>query len=258
MPHLKIDDNQRLHYQCIQGDITKPCLVFLHEGLGSIALWGDYPDLLCRATGCPGLVYDRLGYGKSSPLHLSRTIHYLHKYALLELPILIESVIPDTPYVLIGHSDGGSISLILGAEKPSYLRGIIAEAAHVFVDDETIVGIGGAKTAWTEGKLEGLVEYHGEKTENIFKAWSETWLAEWFHHWNIEYLLPSIDVPLLVIQGDNDQYGRTDQAIAIASKTSGDVHLEIVENCAHVPHMEAQPVVLRLMSDFIVRLTQGQ
>lgn len=257
MPILQIDVDHRLHYQLIPGKADMPYLIYLHEGLGCTAMWREFPKILCRTTGCPGLIYDRLGYGKSSPLNHTRTVHYLHNYALNELPKLLERVIPETSYILIGHSDGGSISLIFGAERPSSLIGIITEAAHVFVDPETIVGIRIAVEAWDKGKLKGLLKYHGEKAETIFKTWSETWLTNWFKHWNIEYLLPSVEVPLLVIQGSNDQYGSIDQANTIASKSASCAHLEIVENCEHVPHIEAQPVVLKLMSDFITSVTQA-
>ena len=258
MPNLKIDQNHRLHYQLIQGNTTLPYLVYLHEGLGCTDMWGDFPEALCAATGCPGLVYDRLGYGKSSPLKdTKRTVHYLHEYALQELPKLLECVIPQKPFILIGHSDGGSISLIFGAERPSFLKGIITEAAHVCVDHETIAGIELATTAWAKGKLRGLVKYHGDKTETLFRAWSETWLSNWFKHWNIEYLLPSIDVPMLIIQGGNDQYGSSEQVTSIISKTSGHAHGEILEKCSHVPHLDAQPVVVDLMADFIAKINQG-
>ncbi len=257
MPSLKLDKNRKLHYQLIPGQADKPYLVFLHEGLGCIGMWHNFPDALCKITGCPGLVYDRLGYGQSSPMDHLRTIHYLHEYALQELPKLLAGVIPDTPFILIGHSDGGSISLIFAAERPAFLLGVISEAAHVFVDQLSISGIEKARTAWTEGKLKGLVKYHGEKTEDIFRAWSETWLSEWFNHWNIEYLLPSIKVPMLVLHGEGDQYGLIDQVKAIAAKSSGHTRLEIVKNCAHVPHLEAQPVVLSLMADFIAQVIQG-
>lgn len=258
MAYLKIGKNHRLHYQLIAGDRNKPYLVYLHEGLGCGAMWNDFPELLCRATGCPGLVYDRLGYGKSSPLHERRTIHYLHHYALQELPKLLENIIPEISYILIGHSDGGSISLIFGAERPPLLKGIITEAAHVFVDTETVAGIEIATEAWDKGKLKGLAKYHGDKTGTIFKAWSETWLSPWFKHWNIEYLLPSVEAPLLVIQGRNDQYGTTAQANSIVTKSAGYTHLEIVEDCAHIPHLEAQPVVLASMSAFLNKIVQSK
>lgn len=258
MPNLQISENHRLHYEIIQGDTALPYLVYLHEGLGCTAMWGDFPEVLCAATGCPGLVYDRLGYGKSSPLkNHKRTVHYLHEYALQELPKVLEKTIPEKPFILVGHSDGGSISLILGAERPPLLKGIITEAAHVCVDHETIAGIEIATKAWARGKLRGLVKYHGDKTEALFKAWSETWLSTWFKHWNIEYLLPSIDVPMLIIQGGNDQYGSSEQVTSIVSKTSGHARGEILKNCAHVPHLEAQAVVLAIMSDFIAKINKG-
>jgi pimeloyl-ACP methyl ester carboxylesterase len=258
LPTLKLDKNRNLHYQLIPGDADRPYLVFLHEGLGCIDMWRIFPEKLCKNTNCPGLVYDRLGYGKSSPLVRSRTVHYLHEYALQELPLLLQSVIPRKPFILIGHSDGGSISLIYAAERPAFLMGVISEAAHVFVDRLSITGIEMAKAAWAEGKLKSLAKYHGDKTEDIFRAWSDTWLSEWFKHWNIEYLLPSIKVPMLVLHGEHDQYGLIDQVKSIASKSSGYTRLEIVKNCAHVPHLEAQSVVLRLMADFIAQITQGR
>ena len=256
MPGLSIDKDHSIYYQLIPGNTNKPYLVYLHEGLGCAAMWSNFPELLCRTTGCPGLLYDRLGYGRSSPLDCTRTVHYLHNYALKELPKLIDTVIPNTSFILIGHSDGGSISLIFGAERPDFLKGIITEAAHVFVDSTTVAGIRAADEAWDRGKLRGLAKYHGEKTEAIFKAWSETWLSDWFRHWSIEYLLPSIEVPLLALQGGNDQYGSKDQVNSIASKCSGYVHLKIVKDCAHVPHLEAQPAVVKLMSEFIKQITR--
>lgn len=258
MPTLKIKENHLIHYQLLEGDPALPYLVFLHEGLGCTAMWRDFPELLCKATDCPGLVYDRLGFGKSSPLLHRRSIHYLHASALYELPQLLHSVIPETPYIVIGHSDGGSISLIHGAERPAFLLGIIAEAAHVFVDQATIAGIKSAEAAWVQGKLKGLARYHGEKTETVFKAWAETWLSVWFRHWNIEYLLPSITMPLLVIHGENDQYGLIEQAQSIALHTAGHVQLEIVADCTHIPHAEAQPLVEKLMTDFIIQVTKDR
>jgi len=251
---LIIDKNYILDYQLIEGDPDKPYLVFLHEGLGCSAIWEGFATLLCRATGCPGLLYDRLGYGKSSALKQMRTVHYLHEYALQELPLVLQAVIPDMPFVLIGHSDGGSISLIYGADRPALLQGIITEAAHVFVDAETISGIRSTVEAWRKGKLTGLSKYHGDKTETLFNAWSATWLSSWFNYWNIEYLLPGIVTPLLVIQGNDDQYGSIEQAESIVSQASNYARMEMVENCGHAPHKEARPVILELMADFILEI----
>ncbi|WP_084692729.1 alpha/beta fold hydrolase [Thalassomonas actiniarum] len=238
---------------------NKPYLVFLHEGLGCQAMWKGFPELLCRATGCPGLVYDRLGYGQSSPLTQTRTIDYMHDYARQELPRVLEAVIPGKTFILIGHSDGGSISLIYGAghknRQAPLLKGIITEAAHVFVEPETIAGIEAADLAWQAGKLKGLAKYHGDKTESLFKAWADTWLTSWFKHWNIEALLPEITVPLLAIQGEDDQYGSTAQVDAIVQQSSGPAEGKMIKDCQHTPHLEAQEAVLRQMTGFINRLS---
>ena len=254
MPSVVIDKSHKIYYQTITGKANLPYLIFLHEGLGCTAMWGDFPALLCQQTGCSGLMYDRQGYGLSSPFTTPRTVNYLHHSALQELPAVIEKLIPESPYILIGHSDGGTIALIHAAERPSAMRAIITEAAHVYVDHETVNGIIAAAKAWEEGKLRGLCKYHGDHTETVFKAWSETWLSEWFKHWNVEYLLPSIDAPLLVIQGKNDQYGSFDQPKSISSKTAGTAQMEIVDNCAHIPHLEAQPQIITLMSEFISKV----
>ncbi|GAB6145848.1 alpha/beta fold hydrolase [Desulfocicer niacini] len=255
MPKLKMNESHTLSYRLIHRGRDKPYLVFLHEGLGCEIMWKDFPELLCKATGCSGLIYDRLGYGKSSPLNRAHTVHYMHEYALRELPKLLKAIIPGAPFILIGHSDGGSISLIYGAEQPSLLKGIITEAAHVFVEPKTIAGIRMADEAWEKGQLKGLIKYHGDKTETIFKAWSATWLSGWFKYWNIEYLLPSIEAPLLALQGMNDQYGSADQVKSIVSKTSGFAQSEMIENCGHAPHIEAQASVLKVMSNFIAKIT---
>ena len=254
MPHLQLDPKHELYYQRIAGNDDQPCLVFLHEGLGCVEMWKDFPELLCQITGCPGLIYDRLGYGESSPLIDRRTVHYLHDYALLELPKVIDHLIPDTPYILVGHSDGGSISLIYGAQQRPFLKGIISEAAHVFVDDETIAGIEETTAAWDAGQLAGLAKYHGDKTESIFRAWSNTWLSAWFRSWDIRYVLPSVEVPVLVIQGQADKYGTKAQVNAITFQSAGEARAEMISDCGHAPHHEAREKVVTLMAEFIARV----
>ena len=197
------------------------------------------------------MLYDRAGYGRSSPLSSARTIHYLHDYALSELPEVIKAVIPGRPHILVGHSDGGSISLIYGAERSPLLRGIITEAAHVFVETETINGIREADKAFGQGKFGTLNKYHGEKTRTLFKAWSETWLSDWFRHWNIEYLLPSITCPILATQGLDDQYGTEHQINTIVAKSSGRCESFLVENCGHAPHREQPETMIEILSRFI-------
>ncbi|MCJ8298484.1 MAG: alpha/beta hydrolase [Pseudomonadales bacterium] len=258
MSILKLADDYQLHYQLIEGDPDKPYLVFLHEGLGCTAMWKNFPQRLCSLTACPGLVYDRLGYGQSSTLRKERTVHYMHEYALQELPQILAVLLAQRSYILVGHSDGASISLIAAAEQPPLLKGLISEAAHVFVEPETIAGIKAADAAYDAGKLRALEKFHGDKTAAIFKAWSQTWLKPAFASWNIEYLLPSIQVPLLAIQGVDDQYGSQLQVASIVEKTLGPSFALMIEDCGHSPHAEAQERVLAEMVDFISTITLAQ
>ncbi|MFO7839024.1 MAG: alpha/beta hydrolase [Desulfosalsimonadaceae bacterium] len=254
MAEIFLNDGRSIFYKTIAGSPANPCLVFLHEGLGCTAMWKDFPELLCRRTRCPGVVYDRPGYGRSSPDTAFRTIHYMHHAAFNDLQLLIDKVIPGRPFVLAGHSDGASISLISAAEKPSRLKGVISEAAHVFVESETLKGIEKADAAFEEGQFQGLYKHHGEKTERVFKSWAETWLSRWFWHWNIEYLLPSIECPLLVIQGAEDSYGTRRQVEAIADQTSGSAESCLIPDCGHAPHAEQPEKTLEVMAAFIERI----
>lgn len=251
MAILKLRDSHQIYYEVIDGELGRPCLIFLHEGLGCTEMWQEFPRRLCRENGCPGIVYDRLGYGRSSPATCTWTKDYLRDYALSELPEVISRLIPATEYFLIGHSDGGTIALIHASEKPVHLQGIITEAAHVFVEEETLRSIQTAVDAFYAGKLRGLFRYHGEKTEKLFKAWSDAWLSDFFRHWNIEYVLPRIECPVLVLQGTGDQYGTVAQVESIVSGTS-DVRTEMMAACGHAPHQERPDVVLKLMGEFLL------
>jgi pimeloyl-ACP methyl ester carboxylesterase len=254
MPFLELDSRHHIHYQRIEGPPNRPCLVFLHEGLGSVDQWKVFPRQLCARTGCPGLVYDRLGYGRSAPFWRPWTIHFLHEYGLFELPRIIDALLPGRPFLLVGHSDGGSISLIFAAGQPSLLLGVITEAAHVFVEGITTAAIRKAAEAFAQGRLTGLGRYHGDKTEDLFRAWSGTWLSRGFAAWNIEYLLPSIEAPLLVLQGRDDQYGTSAQMEAIAAGSAGEATSLLLEACAHAPHLEAAEPTLEHMAAFVNRI----
>lgn len=255
MDKLELSDDRSIYYRVIQGDPGRPCLVFLHEGLGCDAMWKGFPDRLCERTGCPGLVYDRQGYGQSSPLTGNRTIHYLHKYALEELPAVIDAIIPNRPYLLIGHSDGGSISLIAAADRPPLLRGIVVEAPHILVEPETAAGVRKADEAFDRGKLDGLRKYHGEKTESMFKAWARTWMDEKYASWSIKYLLPYITCPVLAIQGRQDHYGTAGQVDPIIEFLSGPAEAFWVEECGHSPHLEHPEKVIEKISGFVAAIT---
>ncbi|HET9702216.1 MAG TPA: alpha/beta fold hydrolase, partial [Burkholderiales bacterium] len=187
MAHLNIEDflvpvgGTRLLARSLSltGDAAKrsPTLVFLHEGLGSTGQWRDFPRALAERTGLPALLYDRQGYGGSDPLYSPRSARYLHREALEVLPEVLERCGVDD-VILVGHSDGGSIALLYAAAHPQRVRGAVTEAAHVFVEEETLAGIRAAGDAWRNTQLkEKLARYHGSKTHALFHAWHDTWLA---------------------------------------------------------------------------------
>lgn len=254
MPMLELGDSQ-LNYELIEGDSRKPLLVFLHEGLGCIRMWKKFPQLLCEATGCPGLLYERQGYGLSSAQPAQRSIHYLHQSALVELPAVIERLAAGRDHIVVGHSDGGSIALIYASARPQGLRGVAIAAAHVFVEDITIEGIRGVLADQGQGMARALARYHGDKADAVLSSWADTWLAPWFRQWNIEYLLPAISCPLLAMQGSEDHYGSGAQLDAIERGTPGARQL-MLPACGHSPHLEQPEATLRAMADFINPLAE--
>jgi pimeloyl-ACP methyl ester carboxylesterase len=245
---------RRLTHPDNRGQDSRTTLVFLHEGLGSIEMWRDFPELLLEKTGCNGLLYDRWGHGKSDPIDVQRTLRYIHDAALGSVPeVLKSSGVEDT--ILIGHSEGGSIALIFAAEYPGSVRGLITEAAHVFVEETTLEGISEAVKAYRTSDLkEKLVRYHHSNTEGIFRAWSETWLSPEFKHWNIEDCLPRVRCPVLVIQGEDDPYATEAQVESIAVRVAGLAKPLLIPDCAHIPHKEATDRVIKEMTEFILEL----
>ena len=221
-------DSVRIRFETIDGREDKPVLVFLHEGLGCVEMWKDFPQLLCSRSQCPGLLYDRQGFGKSSPLSRERDINYVHEYAHRELAALLEKLLVDRPYILVGHSDGASIALIYGATDRPGLRGIISEAAHVFLEHKTVAGIRAADQEYERLGPKGLTKYHGSRTHAVFKGWSAVWLSSWFRSWNIEGLLTAIDCPVLALQGKDDAYGTMAQIDSIVSHVSGQVEPALI------------------------------
>lgn len=231
--------------------VGDPFLVFLHEGLGSIGQWRDFPEAVCNATGLSALVYDRWGYGRSEYCPYPRPVDYLQREALESLPAVLDFFHIHAP-VFIGHSDGGSIALIFAGTYPARTRAVITEAAHVFVEGMTLEGIRGAVRAYETTDLkERLARHHGDKTEAVFRGWSETWLAPWFSNWNIESYLGGVVSPLLAIQGEDDVYGTTRQVEAIVDGAVGRAEGFLVPRCGHVPHHEAREVVLGRIVRFI-------
>ena len=233
---------------------ARPVLVFLHEGLGSIAQWKDFPRLLVNATGLAALVYERWGFGRSDPLVLPRPSDYLAREAELALPEVLEACGIARP-ILIGHSDGGSIALLHAAAFPDRPVACITEAAHVFVEEITLAGVREAETLWRTTDLKNrLARYHGDRTDSLWRGWTETWLRDDFRDWSIVDRLPAITCPLLAIQGFDDRYGSADQVETIVRDSSGPAEALMVPDCGHSPHEQQREAVLRVMAAFVAGL----
>ncbi len=233
-------DDERLEVLRIEPDRRNPTLVFLHEGLGSVAAWRGFPRALCDRLHAPGLVYSRRGYGRSTPLAESRTTDYLHREAWQVLPLLLERCGVERT-VLVGHSDGGSIALLYAARHDPLAIAIMAP--HVFVEDMTIAGIVEARTAWDQGKLRQPLARVHDDPEGAFFGWNDAWLDPAFRQWNIEAKLPNIRCPVLAIQGHDDQYGTMEQLDRIAHGVPA-ARLLKLENCGHAPQRDQPEHVL--------------
>jgi len=229
---------------------TAPTLVLLHEGLGCVDLWRDFPDRLATATGCGVLVYSRLGYGRSDPCPVPRPLTYMHDEALEVLPALLATA-RIRNCVLIGHSDGGSIALAYagGTEAPS-LRGVVTLAAHVFCEELSVRSIAAAKQAYEDdGLRDRLARFHGSNVDCAFWGWNGAWLDPAFMQWNLEEYLPGIQVPVLAIQGKDDEYGTEAQADAIVAGAGAKSLL--LENCGHSPQRDREQATIEAVAGFV-------
>jgi pimeloyl-ACP methyl ester carboxylesterase len=246
---------RRLEVKRIGGAAALPTLVFLHEGLGSVAAWRDFPETLAAETGAPALVYSRHGYGKSAPLTAPRTVDYMHREALETLPELRDRL-GIGEVVLVGHSDGASIALIHAGAGQWPVRGLILEAPHVFVEDISIAGVAAAQQAFDAGDLaKRLARYHDD-AEGAFQGWSRGWLDPAFRDWNIEAYLPGVRCPVLAIQGAADEYGTVAQLDALARGLGGPFERLLLPNCGHTPHRDRKAATLAAMTRWWHNLVQ--
>jgi len=233
--------------------VDAPVLVFLHEGLGSVALWKDFPARVVQATGVPALVYSRYGYGKSDRLAGARGVDYMHREALQVLPELLDALSIRDP-ILIGHSDGASIALIHTGSASRPIRGLALLAPHVFVEDITVESIAGAKVAFENTGLPAKLARYHDDVESTFRGWNDIWLHPDFRRWNIEEYLPGVGCPVLLIQGEDDQYGTAAQITAIASQVRGPVETLMLPDCGHSPHVDRQQATVGSIARFVARL----
>jgi len=247
---------RNLEYRLLQGaDAEASPLLLLHEGLGSISLWRDFPEKLAAATGRSVLVWSRYGYGRSDPLSERRPVDYLHAEALGALPELLEKVGIARP-LLVGHSDGATIALLHAALAERPLEGVVAIAPHVFVEEIALEGIRRAGAAFRRGQLAERLARHHRDAASTFAGWHDTWLDPEFRQWSIEDCLPKITAPLLLIQGEEDEYGTLAQLDAIEARVSGPVQRLVLEACGHMPHREREAESLAAIAAFACELRQ--
>jgi pimeloyl-ACP methyl ester carboxylesterase len=231
-----------------------PAIVFLHEGLGSVSAWRDFPARVSAETGLGALVYSRLGYGASDAVPLPRPRTYMEDEARLSLPAVLDAAgVPDA--VLFGHSDGGSIAIVFagsGLPQASRVRGLVLEAPHVFVEDVSVRSIAAAKDAYATTDLRArLARHQGANVDVAFRGWNDAWLDPAFRAWNIEKYLPKVRVPSLVVQGEDDAYGTLAQVEAIERGSGAAVTRLVLPRCGHAPHRDRADDVLAAVVAFL-------
>jgi pimeloyl-ACP methyl ester carboxylesterase len=230
-------------------EIGEPPVVLLHEGLGSVKMWRDFPAQLADSTQRQVLAYSRRGYGQSPPLGRPRTVSYMHEEALHHLPELLDKLNVVKP-VLFGHSDGASIALIHAGAQVRPISALILESPHVFVEEISVQSIRAAKVAYDSGGLrERLSRYHAD-VDGAFYGWNDIWLSPEFRSWNIENYLSSLKCPVLAIQGGDDEYGTMEQIDRIA-RAHADTTLLKLRDCRHSPHRDQLQLVLRSVESFL-------
>ncbi|MHB0777112.1 alpha/beta fold hydrolase [Halomonas sp. WWR20] len=253
--HFLETASARLEYQLLRPlDSAGPTLVLLHEGLGSLELWKDFPAQLGEACGLPVLAYSRQGYGRSSPVALPRPLDYLSVAGPDELERVLDGLALEQ-VVLIGHSDGASIALAYAARQDPRVQGVVVLAPHVDVEPASIEGVRRTVKAYACGNLrKRLHAYHGDNLDGAFRGWSETWLDPAFATWNLHRTLPQIHVPLLAIQGRDDEFATPAQLQTIAREVRGPCRTVLLDHCRHFPQDQARTRVLGLIGAFLAKL----
>ncbi|HOF52636.1 MAG TPA: alpha/beta hydrolase [Rhodoferax sp.] len=248
----------RLEYQWVGvRDAQAPVMVFLHEGLGSVSMWRNFPDQLCQALGCRGLVYSRPGYGNSTPRAADDhwAPDFMHRQADEVLPAFLRAVgvhVQKQPLWLFGHSDGGSIALLYATHHPKALAGAIVVAPHILVEEVSIASIAQARNAYLETDLRQRLARHHADPDSAFWGWNDIWLDPGFRPWRIDEQLGSITCPLLAVQGVDDAYGTLEQIRGIARKVPQCELLEL-QACGHSPHKDQPDRLIAAVTHFFQR-----
>ncbi len=228
-------------------------IILLHDSLGSVDLWREFPAALAQATARPVAAYDRLGFGRSTPRHELPDTDFIREEAEVLFPPLLEGLgISD--FLLFGHSVGGPMAITIAAGHPDRCRLVITESAQAFVEERTLAGIQAAKEAFARPKqFARLVKWHGDKAQWVLDAWTRTWLSPARRSWSLDAALARVRCPVLAIHGDGDEYGSEAFPRRITKKVQGPARMELLSACGHVPHRERREEVLRLAAGFIHR-----
>jgi pimeloyl-ACP methyl ester carboxylesterase len=236
---------------------SAPTIVMLHEGLGCVALWRDFPARLAAATGWGVFAYSRVGYGRSDPVVLPRPLDYMTREARSGLPEVLD-VIGWKRGILLGHSDGASIAIVYAGERPDErLLGLALMAPHVFTEDPGLASIAEARRAYETGGLRAkLAKYHRD-VDGAFRGWNDAWLDPGFKAWNIEEAVALWRVPALLIQGADDQYGTLAQIRAIEARSPAPVEAMILPACRHSPHIDQPQETLDAIARFCAAVGNG-
>ncbi len=246
----------RIEYGWIAGErADRPLMVFLHEGLGSVSMWRDFPHRLCDAIGCRGLVWSRPGYGRSTPRQPAEfwEVDFMHRQADEVLPALLDQLGIDSqqqPPWLFGHSDGGSIALLHAARFPQRVAGAVVLAPHIMVEDLSVDSIAKARTAYLETDLRERLSRHHDNPDSAFWGWNDIWLNSEFRRWSIEDEITSIVCPLLAVQGLDDEYGTLEQIRGIARRVPQTRLLELAD-CGHSPHRDQPDALIDAVKSFV-------
>ena len=246
----------QIEYQWIAPERSgAPLMVFLHEGLGSVSMWRNFPTRLCDALGWRGLVYSRPGYGRSTPRATDEhwAPDFMHQQALEVLPALFDALGIDclrNPPWLFGHSDGGSIALIHAAHFPDRVAGSIVVAPHIFVEDISVRSIEAARQAFEQGDLRARLARHHDDPDSAFGGWNGAWLSPEFRSWSLAAELPRLNCPLLAVQGEDDEYGTLAQIRGIAEAAPQTRLLELA-HCGHSPHRDQPEALIAAVQRFV-------
>ena len=256
MKHILVN-GLRLEYRDFPAAVEGlPTLLLLHEGLGCVAMWRDFPAKLAAATACRVVVWSRPGYGGSQPYPEERKKGYMHREAEESLPALIAALHIERP-LLVGHSDGGSIALIFAGVFPDVPLGIAVLAPHEFVEEVTLAGIRAARSIWESTDWPTKLGRYHLDAARVFAEWNDTWLSPLFRDWNIEQYLPKIRCPVLAIQGEDDEYATMRQIEVIAEQVPGTQLLKL-PNCGHTPQRDQEAAVLAALLAFVDRVNRAK